>query len=441
MTSQALSLPLLRGRITLEDALEQEEDMLLEVSYPDSRLEFFVFLVTHRDDIAALVSDHLGLDRSNQCRVGEVEKWLYGSFNVCIPVYVDNWNKGPTKRVLIRFPLPYKVGESTYPGNADEKLRCEAATFIWIRKHHLDIPIPRLWGFGLSGGQTFTTPESMPVMTRAIWYLRRCVSWLLGFPLPCPYVIHNRQQVLEHGYLIMDYIDEPDILSCHDSRIRHQPNSIDDEEDGRDQVANLSIMRALLPHFTNRELRQGPFFYRFTDLHPSNIFVDDQWHIKYLVDLEWACSLPAETLRPPYWLTGHTIDHLLDECLTTFSKEHDKLMEIFEQEERQFPPLFSTCTFRTNIMSKGWKVGNFWFFHALDSPKGLYNLFRDHIQPIFAPSQSDQPLEFSRIVSEYWAVDTKDVMEQKLKDREVYQEELRLRFQNALDRTTVEAPA
>ncbi|KAJ5545521.1 hypothetical protein N7461_007825 [Penicillium sp. DV-2018c] len=232
-----------------------------------------------------------------------------------------------------------------------------------------------------------------------------------------------------------------DILSCHDSRIRHQPNSIDDEEDGRDQVANLSIMRALLPHFTNRELRQGPFFYRFTDLHPSNIFVDDQWHIKYLVDLEWACSLPAETLRPPYWLTGHTIDHLLDECLTTFSKEHDKLMEIFEQEERQFPPLFSTCTFRTNIMSKGWKVGNFWFFHALDSPKGLYNLFRDHIQPIFAPSQSDQPLEFSRIVSEYWAVDTKDVIEQKLKDREVYENELRLRFQNALDRTTVEAPA
>ncbi|KAJ5131329.1 uncharacterized protein N7515_007368 [Penicillium bovifimosum] len=225
-----------------------------------------------------------------------------------------------------------------------------------------------------------------------------------------------------------------DILSCHDSRIRHQPNSIEDEEDGRAQVANLSIMRALLPHFTNREFRQGPFFYRFTELHPSNIFVDDQWHIQYLVDLEWTCSLPAETLRPPYWLTGHTIDCLLDECLATFSKEHDKFMEVFEQEEKQFPPLFNTCAFRTNFR-KGWKVGNFWFFHALDSTKGLFNLFQDHIQPKFAPSQVDHPSDFSRIVSEYWAVDTKNVMEQKLKDKEAYENELRLRFQNAPNRT------
>ena len=34
---------------------------------------------------------------------------------------------------------------------------------------------------------------------------------LLGFPLPCPYVIYRRQQVLEHEYLVIDYIGEPDI--------------------------------------------------------------------------------------------------------------------------------------------------------------------------------------------------------------------------------------
>lgn len=111
MAGQALTLPFLRGSITLDEALEQEEDMLLDVSYPDSRMEFFVFLYSHRNDIAAVVSDHLGLGQSIHCRLGEVREWIHGSFNVCIPAYVENWNKHSAKRVLILFPLPYKVGE------------------------------------------------------------------------------------------------------------------------------------------------------------------------------------------------------------------------------------------------------------------------------------------------------------------------------------------
>lgn len=137
---------------------------------------------------------------------------------------------------------------------------------------------------------------------------------------------------------------------------------MDDEEDGRAQIANLSIIRALLPYFADREFRQGPFFYKLTDLHTSNIFVDNQWHIKYLVDLEWACSLPLETLRPPYWLTGRPADNILGENLNIFSKAYDEFMEIFEEEERRYPPLFNVCSYRTNIMRKGWKIGNSWYF-------------------------------------------------------------------------------
>lgn len=357
-----------------------------------------------------------------------------------------------------------------------------------------------------------------------IWHLRRYILLFLGFPLPCLYISHQRQKILEHGYLLMDYIDEPeiemlsqtwnqtphhsdktatcyrdlsrimlslsqrplprigswtidsngvlhlsnrpltlrvhqfenagiltgmnrdltypstdsyylDMLSCHDSRIRHQPNCIYDEQDGREQLANLSIMRALVSHFTDRELRQGPFFFRLTDLHPSNIFVDTQWHIKYIVDLEWACSLPAEILRPPYRLTGRTADNILGEDLDTFSKAHEQLTKIFEEEEKLCLPFFDVSSYRANIMRKGWKIGNFWYFQALDSPKGLFNIFRDHIQPIFSASQSEHPAEFSRIVSESWAVNTKDVIAGKLKDKEMYEERLRQRFQNTADGT------
>lgn len=71
-----------------------------------------------------------------------------------------------------------------------------------------------------------------------------------------------------------------DLLSCHDSRIRNQPNSVSDADDGRAQIARLTTMKALLPHLSKREHREGPFFYRLTDLHPSNIFVGSQWNVK-----------------------------------------------------------------------------------------------------------------------------------------------------------------
>lgn len=64
----------------------------------------------------------------------------------------------------------------------------------------------------------------------------------------------------------------------------------------------------------------------------------DDWHIKYLIDLEWACSLPVETLRPPYSLTGCTADDLVGPQLDTFSEGHREFMEIFEEERNHFAP-------------------------------------------------------------------------------------------------------
>jgi hypothetical protein len=40
---------------------------------------------------------------------------------------------------------------------------------------------------------------------------------------------------------------------------RHQPNSIHDQPDGEAQLSHLTLMKALIRHFTNRDLRHGPF--------------------------------------------------------------------------------------------------------------------------------------------------------------------------------------
>lgn len=146
------TLPLLKGSITLSEALEEEDDILQKLSYPEKRLDFCAYLHTHSKEIEAIVSHHLGVPRDS-CHVPWVDKWVHGSFNICIPVLV---NAG--KKVMIRFPLPYKIGESTHPGNAEEKLRCEVATYAWIQAHCPSIPTPRLWGFGFPGGSSVRRP-------------------------------------------------------------------------------------------------------------------------------------------------------------------------------------------------------------------------------------------------------------------------------------------
>lgn len=143
------TLPLLRGNeISLEDALADDDNILHRLDYPQKQRDFCSYLLGHKTEIESLVSFHLGV---NLCEIADEADWLFGSYNVCIPVYI---NRPSGKRVLFRIPLPFKVGEETYPGNSDEKLRCEVATYIWIRENCPTIPIPFLHGFGFVNGQT-----------------------------------------------------------------------------------------------------------------------------------------------------------------------------------------------------------------------------------------------------------------------------------------------
>ncbi|RAL14569.1 uncharacterized protein BO97DRAFT_386335 [Aspergillus homomorphus CBS 101889] len=515
------ALPLLHGQVTLFTALDDDDNVLQELSYPELRLEFYIYLYQHRTVIESIVSYHLNLHRKQTCRVGEVKDWIAGSFNVCIPVEIDGHDENAPKRVLIRFPLPYKVGEIQHPGNADEKLRCEAATFIWIRQNCPSIPMPRLRGFAFAQGPCFTAIEHVPILSRLKWYFHRVVSFLFGYAPRPPYLSRNCPFSLTTGYLIMDHVGSTDtmmlseswnklrhdqdrranlfrglsqiilslaqfpfdrigsltiddqgiikhtnrpltlrlhhlenesvptyidgdftystsdsyfmdLLSCHDSRLRHAPNSIRNKADGEAQLSTLTIMRALLPHFSCRRYRQGPFIMTLTDLHQSNLFVDSNWNIKSLVDLEWTCSLPVEMLHPPYWLTGRGVDQLYEgEHLDAFSKIHAEFMNVFEEEEEAHSRAGNKTLGLSGIMRKGWKLGSFWYFHALETPKGLYNIFLDHIQPRFSKLDDAGLVEFERTISPYWAPDVQRFLDGKIKELETYEGQLRDAFAGA----------
>jgi hypothetical protein len=73
-----------------------------------------------------------------------------------------------------------------------------------------------------------------------------------------------------------------------------------------------------------------------------------------------------------------------------FDSMCEEFLEIFEEEERLTPPVSpiesGVCT---AVMKAALKKKTHWYWSALNEPRGMYNLFAEHIQPLFAPSHSD----------------------------------------------------
>ena len=170
-----------------------------------------------------------------------------------------------------------------------------------------------------------------------------------------------------------------DMLAFHDDFFLSNPNAVSSMGDCLGQMASKTLLRATSHHYIRRDRRNEPSRLQFTDFHASNIFVDKDWNIKCLVDLEWVCALPAEMLSVPYWLTGCAIDEITEDNLCEFEKVHQEFMDVFEEEEVKItltnPPIF------TSIMHNGWKSGAVWFWHCITSVNAMYFLVNDHISP------------------------------------------------------------
>ncbi|EEP80298.1 predicted protein [Uncinocarpus reesii 1704] len=409
--------PLLRRDITYSSAKCS--------SILTKRIPFFASIEDRRDWIKAVVAAHLNIKPSS-CDVADPKEWIHGSFNLCVPVKLRGWTarKQPGSRVLFRLPLPYKVGEAFNPGNVDEKIRCEAGTYAWLEETHPQIPIPRLYGFSLSSGDSVYTGQ----MLSDTWYdksndlklrktlyrdLARILLNLSRVPLPRigSFTIDSRGflsltnrpltsmiQDLEneeiptnihrdYTYLTTDsYI--VDTLDVHNSRFLNQPNAINDKSDGLNQMTALTGMRAAFPLFFQRNLRRGPFVLSLTDLHQSNIFVDDNWHITSLIDLEWACSLPNE-----------------EETILANSGE-SRL---------------------STTMQRGWELGTFWFSLALRSPIGLFRIFDEGLLHRLGGKHFDDE-DYCHVMVWHWARDIGRILTRKMEHKKQYDDELRLFF-------------
>lgn len=220
-----------------------------------------------------------------------------------------------------------------------------------------------------------------------------------------------------------------DLLAYHDGRIRFQRNAVFAKPDGEAQLAVLTAMRASLLLFASHDVCQTPYFMTLTDLHQSNIFIDDKWRVKALVDLEWTCSLPIGMQTPPYWLTNRHIDGFTNEHLDAFVEAHEEFVSTYEQTEMKLSlPRVNNTYSGADMMRKGLRTGSLWYFWAIDSPSGIFNLFDQHIGPRFPLSHNK---EVKKSLAAYWSPDAFTVIDAKIKDKEVYDRELKTTLENA----------
>ncbi|KAE8153631.1 hypothetical protein BDV25DRAFT_22006, partial [Aspergillus avenaceus] len=507
---------LLRREITYASAKEEEVNILHQLSYYDKQNNFFSHLNNHQVWIKNIVAHHLNLNSPDACHVSDVKDWLHGSFNVCIPVTVSTRSAKP---VILRLPLPYRVGEDFIPGNGDEKVRCEAGTYAWLQENCPDVPVPELYGFALSTGETFTYFKNLPFLHRWIHAIRcQAFAWL-GYQTPSGYVPHpaKGEHAVKSSYLLLEYIQPDrgsmlsntwtdnqhnitlrkrlfhslsrillsisripiprigsfiidhkgylvlvnrplsieiqqleneqiptgihrnytystvdsyiaDILTFHDNRFRHQPNAVNNLGDCVFQLSSLSAMRTVSKSFFQRGFRRGPFIFSLTDVHQSNIFVDKDWNVTCLVDLEWACSLPIEMIRPFHWLTNRGVDELVS---SDYDKVRTEFMDALKAEEKAMVRSEkNTLPLLSDIMHTTWTTGTFWYTLALSSPSGLFTIFKQHIRPLFC---ADHTEEFNLVMPFLWERNIGRIASHKLSDKKEYDRNLQREFEAEAD--------
>ncbi|OBT49418.1 hypothetical protein VE00_00434 [Pseudogymnoascus sp. WSF 3629] len=230
------------------------------------------------------------------------------------------------------------------------------------------------------------------------------------------------------------------IIGIHENRLRHQPNAIKDVGDYIYQTSALTAMRTVLPSFFKRECRHGPFLFTLTDLHQSNIFVDKNWNITSLVDLEWASTRLVEMFRTPTWLTSKACDEIAEEGQEEYDKVRVEFMDKFTAEEEQAQSPASCNDDRKRrlsaAMKQNWDKGIFWYTLALASPTGIFRLFYKQIQPRFIMHNTDHD-SFELIMPWYWAEDYLKVGMKKMSDREDYDIRLRHAFEATATSDTI----
>ena len=138
-------------------------------------------------------------------------------------------------------------------------------------------------------------------------------------------------RVLDKAYKTCGHFMD-DMLKFREEAFSAQPNAVNGEEDCHLQMLHITMLRLLKSQFVDSH-SGGPFVLQLTDLHSSNVFVDDDWNIVGIIDLEFMCALPPSMINVPYWLTVDNIDDIA-ENMEAYNKMHKSFLDVLQGEEQ-----------------------------------------------------------------------------------------------------------
>ncbi len=70
-----------------------------------------------------------------------------------------------------------------------------------------------------------------------------------------------------------------DMLTLHDNYLLHYRHAVRNDEEARERMTIRTLLWAVMHHFLLPDRCNGPFLLQPTDLHQSNIFVDEDWNV------------------------------------------------------------------------------------------------------------------------------------------------------------------
>lgn len=80
---ELLKLKTLDGEVVFDDAVQEEHNMLLRLTYGKRNSISCYVSMNSGANFKALVLSHLGLKRPEDCQVTQPVDWIHGSFNIC----------------------------------------------------------------------------------------------------------------------------------------------------------------------------------------------------------------------------------------------------------------------------------------------------------------------------------------------------------------------
>ncbi|KAM3499047.1 hypothetical protein MY10362_007675 [Beauveria mimosiformis] len=121
----------------LANAIDKEENVLFSMRYPELQKQFYASILEQTVELEDMICRLLQVQT---CKIHRQPRaWRHGSFNVAIIVWLPSG-----KTAYLRLPFSHRIGERPFPGNLEEKIRTETATYLWLQEHCPDVPIPTL---------------------------------------------------------------------------------------------------------------------------------------------------------------------------------------------------------------------------------------------------------------------------------------------------------